>query len=228
MTLDRRSLLRFGLFGVGALVGLPSTIAVAAPPDDRRLRDRLELWRTFAARTDTLVARYVSTRTSALLVEPLVMSGTLVLPSREELVLRDDDPRGARTKIRADEITIQPLRGDASARSVGTSARTNPTRMWLGEKWLAVFGSSDPERLTADAEVRVPKGAIPRLELRPRSGSMIGRSLRSMLVQLDPVGGAVVRVLITESQGDTFELSLADHRQNVDAEALTRALGEDR
>jgi hypothetical protein len=226
--IDRRTLLQHGLVGIAAVAWLPALAAHAAPPDDRRLRDRLELWRTFSSRTDTLVARYVSTRTSALLVEPLVMSGTLVAPSLDELVLRDDDSRGAHTRIRADGITVQPLRKDAPLRTLGTTARAAPTRAWLGEKWLATFASADAERLTDDAEVRVPKGAIPRLELRPRTGSVIGRALRSMLVQLDPVGGAVVRVVLTESQGDTFELSLADHRQNVDAEALQRALGEAR
>ena len=48
--------------------------------------------------------------------------------------------------------------------------------------------------------------------------------IRSVTLTLDQVGGAVLRVEIAESDGGSFVLAIADHRQNVEADLLARVL----
>jgi hypothetical protein len=70
----------------------------------------------------------------------------------------------------------------------------------------------------------VPKSRTPRLELLPITGSAVRKLLRSLTITFDPVGGAVIKIVISEAQGDIVELKLSDHRQNIDGEELARLI----
>lgn len=222
--LSRRSLL-------GACVlGLTSTslIGHAAPPsgqtrEQRRLDARLELWAGFARESSNLLARYTSTRTSPLLREPLVGSGALAFVAPTTLVLRDDGATGSTTRIEPGRVTIEPNDPSLPRRALPKRSES-PALRWLADHLVASFAPGDGSALSADARVEVPRGRTPRLVLLPPRDSAARALIRSLTLTLDQVGGAVVRLEIAESDGSSFVLGIADHRQGVEAELLARVL----
>lgn len=209
-----------------AIVMGSSGLARAQSPDERRLQNRIELWSNYARRTENLIARYVSERQSSLLYEPLVRTGVLAFAKPDRLVLRDDGLTGSTTTMEAGAITIAP-----NERSVPpgppTDPQANPALAWLRDRLVALFAPGDGASLVADCRTRVPKGRSPRLELLPITGSAVRRSMRSLTLTFDPVGGAVLNVEIAEAAGDVFELRLSDHRQNVGPEELERVFASE-
>ena len=217
-------------------LAITSTTAPAADPDARRLANRLELWGTFARKSSqNLLARYTSTRTSPLLAEELVGSGALAFVAPGTLVLRDDSATGSTTRIEPSEVAHVP--GDPVGREIAIvpndpslprRAMPPPSRApalrWLADHLVACFAPGDGAALTADARVEVPRGRSPRLSLMPPRDSPARAMIRSVTLTLDQVGGAVLRVEIAESDGGSFVLAIADHRQNVAADLLARVL----
>lgn len=211
----------------GASLGVASLLsgrARAQAPEDRRLQNRLELWGNYARRTENLVARYISERRSSLLYEPLVRTGALAFVAPDSLILRDDGLTGSTTTMESGEVRIQPNESSVPA-GPETDPQTLPALGWLRDRMFAVFNPGDGTELLADSRNRVPRGRTPRLELLPITGSAVRKVLRSMMITLDPVGGAVLKVEISEAQGDVVILKLSDHRQNVDPEEIQRVLG---
>ncbi|MFO7566922.1 MAG: hypothetical protein R6X02_30035 [Enhygromyxa sp.] len=227
--LSRRTLLGSGLgLGLGLLGA--SLLGFAAPPaappmdrEQRRLAARLELWAAFARKSSNLLARYSSSRTSPLLREPLGAAGALAFVAPATLVLRDDAATGSTTRIEPGRVTIEPNDPSLPRRPL-PSRSESPALRWLADHLVASFAPGDGSALTTDARVEAPSGRTPRLILMPPRDSAARALIRSVTLTLEQVGGAVVRVEITESDGGSFVLGLADHRQAVEAELLARVL----
>lgn len=225
--LSRRTALRVlgGMLGGGAfgLLGA-APIGFAAPPVDRaqrKLGNRLQLWATFARKSSNLLVRYGSIRTSPLLRDELVGSGSLAFVAPDTLVLRDDGLTGSTTRIEPGRIAIIPNDPSLPRRAL-PSRNESPALRWLADHLLASFAPGDGSGLTANARVEVPGG--PRLSLMPPRNSAARGLIRSVTLTLDQVGGAVIRIEIAESDGGTFTLKLSDHRQDVEPELLARTL----
>lgn len=219
---SRRSWLAF--LGGAAVASLAPRLAAAGPSgvQAQRLRNRLELWQTYARNSDTLIARYHVTRWSSLLREPLVNDGTLACRAGEALVLKDDGFSGARTDIDRATASYGPVASEDPPRRLARAA--NPSADWLAERWLRIFSKGSGDALIEDARVEVPKGRTPRLELRPLLEHPARMDLRGLTLTLDPVGGAVVRLEIAEAQGDRIRFDFADHRQGVPERELDSLL----
>jgi hypothetical protein len=220
---SRRGLLR-GLCSLAA-VALAPTIAGAR---DRVVDRRLDLWRSYAATTQNLVARLTTTRHSSLLEgdEPLRLDGTLVFVAPDRLLLHDDDETGSTTLIDGERASI--LANSAAARSAA-DLRPTPARRWLGARLLGAFAPPpvDTERPTAleiDARLSRPRGAGIRLTVLPHRESIVRATYRSVTISLAPTSGAVERLEIAESAGDRLILELADHQRNLEAPALAELL----
>jgi len=217
--LSRRSCLAGG--GL-ALVG--SALARAEDADDKRLQNRLELWANYAKRTNNLLARLTTTRETSLMQSPLVVTGQLVFQAPALLVLRDDGLSGSTTLLDGGTMAILPNQPTGRAGPALPRDRW-PAAAWLADRLVALFAPGDGAAIVADSRVEVPRGGY-RLDLLPPRNSEIRKVLRSVTVHLDAVAGAVTEVLIAEAQGDRVRLQLADHRQNVAAEDITRVLDE--
>jgi hypothetical protein len=224
--LSRRALLISGASGLALLgAALASRAAPAAPVDrdQRRLDNRLELWGAFARKSQNLVARYTSTRSSPLLLEDLVGSGSLAFVQPTTLVLRDDGATGSTTRIEPGGILIVPNDPSLPKRSMPKRADA-PALRWLADHLVASFAPGDGTALVADARVEVPRGSTPRLSLLPPRDSVARSLIRSVTLTFDQVGGAVIRVEIAESDGGKFVLQISDHRQNVEPALVERVL----
>ncbi len=226
MTEPQRPWTRRALLGLGllAVVGAAPLLGLAAPPaGDRKLAARLELWAAFARKSSNLLARYTSTRTSPLLREPLIGSGSLAFVAPATLVMRDDGATGSTTRIEPGRIAIEPNDPSLPRRALPKRSESSALR-WLADHLIASFAPGDGAALTADARVEIPRGRTPRLTLMPPRDSAARAVIRSVTLTLDQVGGAVLRLEIAESDGGSFALGLADHRQGVEAELLARIL----
>ncbi|PRQ04479.1 hypothetical protein ENSA5_07100 [Enhygromyxa salina] len=224
--LSRRALISSGAAGLGILaLALTGRAAPAAPVDRaaRRLANRLELWRTFASKSHNLLARYTSTRTSPLLVEELVESGSLAFVAPGTLVLRDDGVTGSTTRIEPGAVAIVPNDPSLPRRALPQRDEA-PALRWLADHLVACLAPGDGAALTADARVEVPRGSTPRLSLMPPRDSAARALIRSVTLTFDQVGGAVIRIEIAESDGGSFTLKISDHRQEVEPEMLARVL----
>jgi hypothetical protein len=222
--IGRRALLGSGAAALTLLgVGVVGWAAPAVDREQRRIANRLELWATFARKSSNLLARYTSTRTSPLLREELVESGSLAFVAPATLVLRDDGVTGSTTRIEPERIAILP--NDPSLPRRPLPRRSDaPALRWLADHLLACFAPGDGSALTANARVEVPRGRTPRLSLMPPRDSVARTLIRSMTLTLDQVGGAVLRIEVAESDGSSFVLKISDHRQAVEAAMLTRVL----
>ncbi|MEE9384548.1 MAG: hypothetical protein V3V08_14175 [Nannocystaceae bacterium] len=213
------------LSGIGITLlwtALPRSLC-AAPADETRLAYRLDLWRTYSRKTRNLVARYTSKRRSSMLVAPLRNAGVLAFTAPGTLLLRDDDIRGSTTRIAAGRVAITP--NDAALpRSIVHAPDTSAGLRWLRDHLLLLFAPVELSALRADCRVRAPRGRTPRLAFLPEAGSVVRKSIRSLEVSLDPVGGAISRVDIAEAQGDSLTLEFSDRRQNVPASELAAIL----
>lgn len=221
----RRTLL---VCGACSLLGATSSAGPGERADIRqqRLQNRLELWESYAKRTENLMARYVCTRNSSLLLEPLVTTGTLAFVAPATLVLRDDGPTGSTTRIDGDAISIRPNQTTLPP-GPDVDATTLPAAAWLRARLLSLFAPGPGSELLAGIRHYVPKGRGYRLELLPQRGSVERKVLRAVAIRLDPVGGAVLEIEIQEAQGDRVRLRLSDHRQNVAEHELAQVLAPD-
>lgn len=223
-----------GLAGASVLV-LASSGRAAPPspgepeptPEQRRLANRLELHHSYAKRSENLLARYTSERISSLLQQPLVNSGQLAFVAPATLVLRDDGATGSTTRIAPGTLELRANDPSLPHRSLlDSSGAVPPALQWLADRLIACFAPGDGQSLIADARNEVPRGATPRLVILPRRGSPARLVLRSLTLTLDPVGGAIQRIVIAEADGGEFRLALLEPQQNVEAEALARVLDD--
>jgi hypothetical protein len=232
--IDRRSLLLAAPALAGtALAGsslwwprVASSAPSEASPEERKLANRLELWSTYAKRTHNVMARLSTRRETSLLAEPLETTGTLLFRAPSLLVLRDDGRQGSTTIIDGDQIRIV-LNGAGRADPAAVVADHRPAARWLAQRLLHMFAPGDGGALVEGSRTHVPKGHGHRLELMPPIGSTARRQVRSVSIQLDPVVGAITRIVIAEAQGDRVVLGLSDHRQNLpgdDIDAFLRQL----
>lgn len=188
-----------------------------ASPEARKLANRLELWSSYARRTQSLTARLATRRETSLLREPLETTGMLLFRAPSLLVLRDDGRQGSTTLVDGDEIRIvRNGAGRADPDAVVADRRT--AAQWLARRLLLMFAPGDGTALVEGSRTHVPKGHGQRLELMPPIGSTTRRQLRSVSMHLDPVVGTVTQIVIAEAQGDRVLLGLSDHRQNLPAE----------
>ena len=204
------------------LLVLPA-ITHGAPPEveDRKLQNRLELWRNFALRTSNLLARITTTRETSLLEAPLVVTGTLAFVAPSRLVLRDDGLAGSATRIDGHEVRITLNRDTSEAQQ--PLRRTTPAAAWVADRFIRMFAPGDEQDLVAGARTHIPRGRGYRLELMPPRASLVRKTVRSLTLTLDPVAGAITEITIAEAQGDRVRVQLTDHRQNLppeDVEAL--------
>lgn len=232
----RRTLLRslpalalpsIGASFVGTLLGPAWRVAAEEPtPQERKLANRLELWSSYARRTQNLMARLSTRRETSLLEEPHNSTGTLLFRAPGLLVLRDDGRQGSTTLIDGDQLRIF-LNGTGSADPSTTVADPRPAAQWLARRLVAMFAPGDGTALLEDTRTHVPKGHGHRLELMPPVGSATRRMLRSVSLQIDPVVGTITQIVVAEAQGDRVVLGLSDHRQNLpdeDVEAFLATL----
>jgi hypothetical protein len=205
-------------------------------PEERKLANRLELWSSYAKRTQNLLARLSTRRETSLLTEPLEATGTLLFRAPSLLVLRDDGRHGSTTIVDGDEIRIvlnhrdsrgHDSRGAGRADPTAVVADHRPAAQWLARRLLHMFAPGDGTALVEGSRTHVPKGHGHRLELMPPIGSTTRRQVRSVSMHLDPVVGAVTQIVVAEAQGDRVLLGLSDHRQNLpdeDIDAVLRQL----
>lgn len=205
---------RHWLFGMTTW-GLSSSWTPAHADTERKLQNRLELWANFSGRTQNLRAHTRIRRESALLERPLAVTGTLFFRAPGELLLRDDDAAGTSTWIEAGTLRLVPHRSAAVAPDFGQGH--DPAAEWLIEHVVGLFAPPPSGPLGFPrARVLVPPGAGYRFELAPLRGSLARRVVRTMTVHLEPVAGAVTRIVLAEAQGDRLTIDLSDHRQNLD------------
>lgn len=211
--------------GVGALAWLAAGHGLGAPAGDQdpRVTKILALWATFARESSNLLARYTSTRTSPLLREPLVGSGALAFVAPNRLVLRDDGATGSTTRIEPRAIAITPNDPSLPRRPLPSRAEA-PALRWLADHLLACFAPGDGSALIDDARVEVPRGRTKQLRLLPPRDSSARALIRTVTLTLEQVGGAVLSIEIAQSDGGTYKLALADHRQQVEAELVDRVI----
>lgn len=218
MTTRRRFL------ALAAALALPRP-GLAADPRERPIARRLELWARAAAATRLLVARYESTRQSALLPEPLRSAGTLLARAPDLLVLRDDARAGATTRLDAGQLEIRPNDPELPA-LVGAQA---PAITWLFEHMrtlLVVPEGQDPAALLlADAQISVPRGPGLRLDLSPPRDHPARAKIRDLVVQLDPHTGDVDQLQLLEASGDRVELLFSERRRAATDDELAGLLG---
>lgn len=222
-TLQRRTLL-VGLAGLGGTIVLPRSGLAR----ERVIGRRLELWRSYAATTQNLVATLTTTRDSSLYADGKSRSipGTLVFVAPDRLLLHDDDPDGSTTLIDGPRASI--LANGEGAQSL-PELRPNPALRWLGRLLVGAFAPppSDPEAPTAfeiDARLSRPRGAGIRLTVAPPQGSPVRRVIRTVTFSLAPTSGAIERVEIIESAGDRLLLELSGLHKNLEAGPLAEAL----
>lgn len=226
--IDRRTLLLASPALVVSMLGRsrPLGAAPAAPgeggeptPQERKLANRLELWSSYAKRTQNLMTRLSTRRETSLLTEPLEATGTLLFRAPSLLVLRDDGRGGSTTIVDGDEIRIV-LNGSGRADPSAVVADHRPAAQWLARRLLHMFAPGDGTALVEGSRTHVPKGHGHRLELMPPIGSTTRRQVRSVSMHLDPVVGTVTQIVIAEAQGDRVLLGLSDHRQNLPSEDI--------
>lgn len=221
----RRFLNKLGAgLGIGVAHILLSGSASAAPSAEaiakRRLQNRLELWAAFSQQSQTLIARYHSTRWSSLLEEPLEADGQLFFIAPHTLVLRDSGFSGSVTRIVGIHTTIVSTQSSGTPTAPGepTSGpdlRLLPGLRWCSDRLLRVFAPGTGKGLIADARHEVPRGRSARFILRPELGDLARLEIRDLTLKLDPVGGAPLRIDIAQTQGDRHRLELGDHRQGL-------------
>jgi hypothetical protein len=209
-----------------ALMLAPMRVRASPPVEDRRLQNRLELWQTYARNTEHLVARYELTRESSLLAEPKVVQGSLAFLAPDRLALHDDGMSGAITEVDGTRARVMPntVRGDQRQAIEWLELSSRPGLRWLCDRLFALLGPGEPGAPIADARASAPRKRAPQLELLPPSGSPARREIRSLIVELDPLGGAIRKLVIAEAQGDATTIRLSDHRRDVSAEVLRRIL----
>ena len=226
---DRRSLLR-ALGGLGVLLtcGGATLLPKLAQGRDRVVRRRLELWRSYAQHSQNLVAELTTIRRSSLYLDgkSQSMPGTLVFIAPARLLLHDDDLAGSTTLIEGDRCTLLANTDDPKNTA---PLRPNPALNWLATHLVGAFSPppEDPDKATAlelDARLSRPRGAGIRLTVLPPQNSPARRIYRSMMLSLSPTSGAVERIEILESAGDSLVLELSAMRKNLDREELTRIL----
>jgi len=199
--------------------------AHAAPPVDRQLARRLELWAKAAAGTRVLVARYALTRQSTLLQEPLKTAGTLLVRAPDTLVLRDDTRAGATTRLARGRLEIRP--NDPALPALAEAP--SPTVTWLFEHVLALFsvpeGAGEPTAaLQADARLTVPRGPGHLLAITPRRDHPARREIRDLVVHLDPHTGDVDQLDLIESGGDKVALTFSQRRRDAPEDEVAALL----
>jgi hypothetical protein len=203
---------------------LVPAIARADEAEDKRLQNRLELWANYAKRTRNLVVRITTTRETSLLLEPMVVTGQLIFRAPATLLLRDDGLSGSTTVV--DDGTIAIIANQARPGGASPIIRDEaPAAVWLADRLLHSFAPGEGTELVADCRTEVPKRGY-RLDLLPPRSSEIRKLVRSYTLHLDAVAGAVTEILIAEAQGDRVRIQLADHRQNVPDQDITRVLDE--
>lgn len=191
--------------------------AAPAKPDagkvtpSRAVGKRLELWAR-PADSPALRAHYQLARSSSLLYEPLQTAGELTFTAPNTLELRDDDPRGATTKLAGETLTIvanDPALPPGPPPAPGGS----PGRRWLQARLFALLLARDSAALLADSVISVPRGPGMQLELAPARNHPARRELQRLRVQLDPDTGEVQELQLTETGGDVVTVSLSSHRR---------------
>jgi hypothetical protein len=214
---------RHCLTTIAALVAAPR-LAWADEAEEKRLQNRLELWANYAKRTRNLLVRTTTTRETSLLMEPMVVSGQLIFRAPDILLLRDDGLSGSTTVIDRGTLAIVP--NQPRPGSGGPIVRDEaPAAVWLADRLVRTFAPGEGTELVADCRTEVPKRGY-RLDLLPPRSSEIRTIVRSFTIHLDAVAGAVTEILIAEAQGDRIRIQLADHRQNVPDEDVTRLLDD--
>jgi hypothetical protein len=202
------------------LLAAPSAESVAK----QRLSNRLELWSTFSQNNQTLVARYHSIRTSSLLESPLEVDGQLFFIAPRLLVLRDAGFTGSITRVEGSRVRVTSTQGAAASPTPEDQPEPElsnlPGLRWCADRLLRIFAPGPSESLIADARHEIPRGRSPRLILRPERDDLARLELRDLTLQLDPVGGAPVRIDIAQAQGDRHRLNLGDHRQGLPAQEV--------
>jgi hypothetical protein len=188
----------------------PAPAATPSPTPNRAANKRLELWAR-PADGPALSARYQLKRSSSLLYEPLQTAGSLTLTAPDTLELRDDDARGATTRLAGETLTI--VANDPALPPGPPSSTAGPARRWLQARLLALLLARDPAVLLADSVVSVPRGPGMQLELSPARNHPARRELQRLRVQLDPSTGEVIELQLTEAGGDVVTLTLSSHQR---------------
>jgi len=219
-----RRVLMVGLASLGGMALLPRP----ALARERVIGRRLELWRSYAATTQNLVASLTTTRDSSLYADGKSrrIPGTLVFVAPDRLLLHDEDPEGSTTLIDGPRASI--LANGEGAQSV-PELRPNPALRWLGSLLVGAFAPppADPEAPTAfelDARLSRPRGAGIRLTVAPPQGSPVRRVIRTVTISLAPTSGAIDRIELIESAGDRLLLELSGLQKNLEAGPLAEVL----
>lgn len=210
----------------GAVALGASGPAAAAATTERLTARRLELWAKAAAGTRALVARYALIRQTSLLLEPRAVTGQLVVRAPDALLLRDDGPHGATTRVARGRLEIRPNDPALAAPPLAPTSAS----AWLFDRMLALFvapaAPDDPTAaLLADTRASVPRGPGQRLALSPTREHPARRQIRDLIVQLDPHTGDVEQLDLLEAGGDRVTMTFSQRRRDAPDDELTALLG---
>jgi hypothetical protein len=195
--------LALGTCPIGQTSAAPAEAAPAeAPVLPRAVARRLTLWQRPAPPAFT--ARYTLTRHTSLLWEPRVVHGTLAFTAGS-LELRDDEPTGATTRMRADRCEIS---ANDTTLPPGPAVQVTPAVTWLRDRLFALFAARDRDQLLKDTRVSVPRGPGQQLDLSPQRSHPAHQVIDRLRERLDPDTGALQGLELVLTCGDRVTLTL--------------------
>ncbi len=190
-----------GLFATTLLLALHGAAGTSPEP----LPQELLALRETLQRTEKLSARFTQTRHLAALRDALVTEGTLDYQKGGRLVWRTLPPAESELVLDGQHATIS-YPGMGAAQSVDFSSEPGMGRVF--ETIRAVL-QADLDRLLPLFRLTVERKEPLSISLSPRSEEL-GRTLRRIRLVFDR-SLRLVRVVLTEPDGDSTEISFRDH-----------------
>jgi hypothetical protein len=184
-----------------------------------RLEHRLDLWRSFVARSQTMIATAQITVESSMLQKPWKGGGRLGVLAPNLVVLQCAGTAPIVTTFEsqgAQVLSKKPPRILLSRHEVDAQ----PAAKWLNERVRAMFLPGDGTELAIQSTLQAPATSQARLDLELPSNHPAAALFRSVSMVLDSKSGAIVQLTIDYLGGDRYTAKFSQHQQGVAPEAV--------